>query len=53
MTSTQTTQASEDEIRTALAAWGTYDRNNPFPLFAMVRERGAARPVTLADGHDA
>jgi cytochrome P450 len=53
MTSTQTTRASEDEIRAALAAWGTYDRDDPFPLFARVRERGAAHPVTLADGHDA
>ena len=37
----------------ALATWGAYDRDNPFPLFAAVRERGAVHPVTLADGHDA
>jgi len=53
MTSTRTTRASGDEIRTALAAWGAYDRDDPFPLFAGVRNRGVAHPVTLADGHDA
>jgi cytochrome P450 len=37
----------------ALAAWGTYDRDNPFPLFAAVRQLGAVHAVTLADGHDA
>jgi cytochrome P450 len=37
----------------ALGAWGAYDRDNPFPLFASVRERGAVHAVTLADGHDA
>jgi cytochrome P450 len=37
----------------ALAAWGAYDRDDPFPLFASVRELGAVHPVTLADGHDA
>jgi cytochrome P450 len=37
----------------ALGAWGAYDRDNPFPLFAAVRELGAVHPVTLADGHDA
>ena len=37
----------------ALAAWGAYDRDDPFPLFARVRELGAVQPVTLADGHDA
>ena len=35
----------------ALEAWGAYDRDNPFPLFADVRELGAVHPVTLADGH--
>jgi cytochrome P450 len=37
----------------ALAAWGTFDRDDPFPLFAAVRELGAVHPVTLADGHPA
>ena len=37
----------------ALAAWGAYDRDDPFPLLARVRELGAVHPVTLADGHDA
>ena len=37
----------------ALAAWGAYDRDNPFPLFAAVREAGAVHPARLADGHDA
>jgi cytochrome P450 len=37
----------------ALKAWGDYDRDDPFPLFASVRELGPVHPVTLADGHDA
>ncbi|HSB85470.1 MAG TPA: cytochrome P450 [Ilumatobacteraceae bacterium] len=37
----------------ALGAWGTYDRDDPFPLFAAVRELGTVHAVTLADGHDA
>jgi cytochrome P450 len=37
----------------ALGSWGSYDRDNPFPLFAEVRERGPVHAVTLADGHDA
>ena len=37
----------------ALGAWGAYDRDDPFPLFADVRELGAVHAVTLADGHDA
>lgn len=36
-----------------LRAWGAYDRNDPFPVFAAVRELGAVHAVTLADGHDA
>jgi cytochrome P450 len=36
-----------------LGAWGSYDRDDPFPVFAAVREQGAVHPVTLADGHDA
>lgn len=37
----------------ALRAWGAYDRDNPFPVFAAVRQRGPVHAVTLADGHDA
>jgi cytochrome P450 len=36
-----------------LAAWGAYDRDDPFPVFDAVRELGAVHRVTLADGHDA
>jgi cytochrome P450 len=37
----------------ALGAWGSYDRDDPFPLFAQVREQGGVHAVRLADGHDA
>jgi cytochrome P450 len=37
----------------SLAAWGAYDRDDPFPLFAAVRDLGAVHEVTLADGHPA
>ena len=37
----------------ALRAWGAYDRDDPFPLFAAVRQLGAVHEVTLADGHNA
>ena len=37
----------------ALGAWGGYDRDDPFPVFAEVRELGAVHKVTLADGHEA
>ena len=37
----------------ALGAWGAYDRDDPFPLFADVRALGPVHPVRLADGHDA
>ncbi|MFC7496127.1 MULTISPECIES: cytochrome P450 family protein [unclassified Nocardioides] len=33
--------------------WGDYDRDDPFPLFAAVREAGSVHDVTLADGHRA
>src|SRR5205807_491982 len=42
-----------DEVDAALAAWGAYDRDDPFPIFAGVRARGPAHRVTLADGHSA
>jgi len=37
----------------ALDAWGDYDRDDPFPLFAQVRAAGPVHPVRLADGHPA
>ncbi|HEX9505993.1 MAG TPA: cytochrome P450, partial [Acidimicrobiia bacterium] len=40
-------------IEHALDSWGAYDRDDPFPLFAEVRELGAVHAVTLADGHEA
>lgn len=40
-------------FKEALAAWGSYDLDDPFPIFAEVREHGAVHSVTLADGHHA
>ena len=37
----------------ALGSWGSFNVDDPFPLFAEVRELGAVHPVTLADGHAA
>ena len=37
----------------ALQSWGSFDRDNPFPLFAEVREKGPVHAITLADGHAA
>src|SRR4249919_1064357 len=37
----------------ALDAWGDYDRDDPYPLFAQVRSDGPVHEVTLADGHRA
>ena len=37
----------------ALDAWGDYDRDDPYPLFAQVRADGPVHEVTLADGHRA
>src|SRR5258706_1125839 len=37
----------------ALDAWGDYDRDNPFPLFARVRADGPVHEVTLPDGQRA
>ena len=36
-----------------LAAWGSFDRDDPFPVYARAREQGAVHEVTLIDGHDA
>jgi cytochrome P450 len=43
----------EHDVNVALGAWGSYDRDNPFALFAEVSQRGAVHRVTLVDGHDA
>ena len=40
-------------ITDTLSAWGSFDLNNPFPVFAKVRELGPVHQVTLADGHRA
>lgn len=37
----------------AFRSWGSFDIDNPFPLFAEARELGPVHAVTLADGHDA
>jgi cytochrome P450 len=37
----------------ALAAWGAFDRDNPFPLFTDVRRLGPVHSIRLADGHEA
>jgi cytochrome P450 len=37
----------------ALAEWGSFDRDDPFPLFARLRARAPVHAVTLADGHGA
>ena len=37
----------------ALNAWGDYDRDDPYPLFAQVRADGPVHEVTLADRHRA
>jgi cytochrome P450 len=49
------THAQEIHMATeqSLASWGAYDRDDPYPLFAAVRDRGTVHPVTLADGHAA
>ena len=40
-------------VMEAFSAWGDYDRDDPFPLFADVRARGSVHQVTLVDGHAA
>ena len=41
------------DLRDRFAAWGDYDRDDPFPLFEEARRHGPVHAVTLADGHDA
>src|ERR1700722_12200262 len=40
-------------ITETLAAWGSYDLDDPFPVFEQVRQLGPVHAVTLADGHRA
>ena len=40
-------------ITEALTAWGSYDLDDPFPVFSQVRQLGPVHEVTLADGHGA
>ena len=47
------TEQNASRVQAALKAWGRNDRDNPFPLFAQVRELGPVHHVTLADGFDA
>ncbi|MGH9274757.1 MAG: cytochrome P450 family protein [Acidimicrobiales bacterium] len=37
----------------AVRSWGAHDQDDPFPLFAALRDRGPVHPVTLVDGHEA
>ena len=37
----------------ALDAWGDYDLDDPYPLFAQIQADGPVHEVTLADGHRA
>lgn len=37
----------------AIEAWGDYDLDDPYPLFAQVQADGPVHEVTLADGHRA
>lgn len=41
------------DVQAALANWGGFDLNNPFPLFAAVRDQAPVHRITLADGHTA
>jgi cytochrome P450 len=51
------TVTSDEVVGTAVGeafeSWGSFDLDNPFPLFAQVRERGPVHRVRLADGHEA
>jgi cytochrome P450 len=40
-------------ITEALASWGSYNLDDPFPVFAEVQRHGPVHLVTLADGHSA
>jgi cytochrome P450 len=53
MSSSDELVSGNEAIDKAFESWGSFDLDDPFPLFAQVRELGAVHPVTLADGHDA
>lgn len=42
--------AGMTELRDPETRWGDYDRANPFPVFAALRDQGAVQRVTLRDG---
>ncbi len=42
-----------EDLEQTLSAWGAFDPDDPFPMFARLQERGPVHAVTLADGHDA
>jgi cytochrome P450 len=42
-----------DLMDNALSAWGSHDLDNPFPLYALLREHAPVHQATLADGHPA
>ncbi len=44
---------TSDVVADELKAWGAFDRDNPYPLFAAVQELGPVHHVTLVDGVDA
>lgn len=46
-------EQADEQIRSALTAWGAFDLDDPFPLFAAVRADAPVHQVTLADGHRA
>jgi cytochrome P450 len=47
------TDQRSTRVAAALDSWGTFDGDNPFPLFAEVRQLGPVHHITLADGHEA
>src|SRR3954468_786863 len=40
-------------LERAFESWGSYDRDDPYPLFAEALRLGPAHRVTLQDGHEA
>jgi cytochrome P450 len=42
-----------DTHEQAFEAWGAYNRDDPWAMFAVVRANGAVREVVLQDGHPA
>ncbi|HEY7439032.1 MAG TPA: cytochrome P450 [Acidimicrobiia bacterium] len=44
---------TDTAVQAALTAWGSQDRDDPYPLFDAIRSLGPVHRVTLADGHEA